>query len=82
MCDMGKRYKKYTQKDFAGLFNKIDQSIVSKTLRGLLPVSWPWAEELAVLFPSKDVIGWKYAKKEDLNNLYNKLKHESELKGE
>ncbi len=71
---MKKRYKKFTQTDFANLFTKIDQSGVSKLLKGSIKVSSPLAFELADIFPNKTAQEWKHATKEDLNHLFNELK--------
>lgn len=76
---MKRRYKKYSQYDFAALL-EIDPSRVSRLLNGIDPVSWPVAAKLSQLFPGRDVIGWKNATKEDLNRLYQQLKSEAKEK--
>jgi plasmid maintenance system antidote protein VapI len=73
---MKRRYKTYTQNDFAELLG-IDQPRASKLLKGIEKVSFPLAVELARLFPGRDIIGWKNATPTDLTRLYNQLKAEA-----
>ncbi len=71
-----RKYKKYTQIDFGNTLN-IDQGRVSRLLNGTEKVSFPLAVELSKLFPSKGILGWKNATKEEINCLYEQLKREA-----
>lgn len=73
---MKTKTKKFTQTDFANLFTKVDQPGVSRLLSGIDTVSFPLAVELAELFPSKGILAWKQANKEDIRRLFNQLKQE------
>jgi len=78
---MKQRNKKFTQKDFAAMFTCLDQPGVSRLLSGTDKVSFPLAVELSKLFPGKDILGWKNASTQELNNLYEQLKFKSEQQG-
>jgi plasmid maintenance system antidote protein VapI len=67
---MKRRYKEYTQNDFAALL-EIDQPGVSRLLNGKDFVSFPLAVKLFQLFPNKDILEWKKTTKEGIQQLYN-----------
>jgi len=74
-----RRYKKYTQNDFAELLG-IEQSQVSRLLNGKEKISWPLALKLSKLFPGKDQEGWHKSGATDLCRVYAQLKYEAERK--
>jgi len=78
---MKRRYKKYTQEDFAELL-EIEQSQVSRLLCNKEKISWPLGAKLSKLFPGKDIEGWRAAGSEGLKRVYSQLKYEAENKKE
>ena len=78
---MKRRYKKYTQEDFAELL-QLDQPMVSRLLAGKEKISWPLGSKLSKLFPGKDIEGWRSAGSEGLKKEYSRLKYEAETRKE
>ena len=74
---MKRRYKKYTQEDFAELL-QLDQPQISRLLCNKEKISWPLGAKLSKLFPGKDIEGWRAAGSEGLKRVYSQLKYEAE----
>jgi len=75
---MKRRYKKYTQEDFAELL-EIEQPQVSRLLKGIEKISFPLSVKLSRLFPGKGIMEWKESTNEDLKNLFDQCKLKAEL---
>ena len=74
---MKKRYKIFTQEDFAKLLGGLSQPRVSRLLNGQEMISWPLASRLARLFPELDTDGWKTAHSDRLVSLFERLADEA-----
>jgi transcriptional regulator with XRE-family HTH domain len=57
--------KLYQIADFLG----VDKGNLSKMLSGKRKVSWPFAQQLAGLFPLRDVVSWRNATPKELQEL-------------
>ncbi len=67
------------QTDIAAYFKKgygikLDQARISRILRNLEPVAWPFALALSQEFPGKTIQQWKKATPEDIKNAFAQLK--------
>jgi len=69
------------QKEIANYFKskygaRIDRIRISKMLRGIEPISWPFASNLAMEFPGRTTQQWKTATPEDLKRAFAQLDKE------